>query len=181
MNHSYLTNPEIDLESLIIDTPRTTIEPFRIEWIDFEDLTKAFCEANENLYISPFLPSVEEERDFIASTIENRQNNKALECYVFNAISKELIGSVGISDLDTPEPNLWLWIRKEYHGKWYGTEVYAAMLNWVKKETNFSFFKHTVNPKNIPSIRLAEKFNGKIQGALTKKGELKYYIPTREA
>lgn len=176
MNHSFLKNPETDLENIIIETPRCIIEPFRMEWIDFEDLTQAFCWANENLYISPNLPTSEEEREFIISTIENRRNSKAFECFIFDKVSNILLGSVWISDLDTQEPNLGLWIRKEQHGKWYGTEVYTAMLEWVKKETSFTFFKHAVNPENTASIKLALKFNGKLQDAITERGHLKYYI-----
>lgn len=33
-----------------------------------------------------------------------------------------------------------------------------TILEWVKKETNFTFFKHTVDPKNIASIKLVEHF-----------------------
>jgi hypothetical protein len=31
MNHSFLKNQEIDLETIVIETPRCTIEPFRME------------------------------------------------------------------------------------------------------------------------------------------------------
>ncbi len=176
MHHSYLTNPEINLETIIVDTPRCTIEPFRIEWIDFEDFTQAFCRANENLYISPFLPSIEQEREYITSAIECRRNSQSFECFIFDKESKELIGSIGISDLEKSEPNLGLWIRKEYQGQWFATEIYRAMLEWAKMETNFEFFKHAVNPENTASIRLAEKFNGKLQDALGERWQLKYYI-----
>lgn len=176
MNHPFLTNPETDLEQIIIETLRCRIEPFHLEWIDFIDLTNAFVQANENFYVSEHHPNVDQERDFIASTIENRKNSKAFECFIKDKKSSELIGSVGISDLDTPEPNLGLWIRKEYHGRWYGTEAYAAMLEWIREETNFSFFKHTVDQRNTASIRLATHFQWKLQETLTERGHLKYYI-----
>ncbi len=176
MNHPFLKNPETDLENITIETPRCIIEPFHMEWIDFEDLTQAFCWANEKLYVSELYPTIEQEREFILSTIENRRNNKALGCFIFDKKTHSLIGSVWINDLDTSEPNLGLWIRKEQHGKWYGTEAYAAMLEWVKKETSFTFFKHAVNPENTASIKLALKFNGKLQDTMTERGHLKYYI-----
>ncbi|MDD2917070.1 MAG: GNAT family N-acetyltransferase [Candidatus Gracilibacteria bacterium] len=176
MNYPYLKNPEMDIETVVIETPRCTIEPFRIEGIDFTDLTGAFCGANEHLYISPYLPTVEQEYEYMHSVIENRKSGKAFECFIFDKVTGTLMGSVGISDLDTEEPNLGLWIRKEYHRKGYGTEVYAAMLDWARKETNFSFFKHAVDPENTASIKLAEKFHGKLQEVMTERGHLKYYI-----
>lgn len=74
MNHAFLQNPEIDLESVMIETPRCTLEPFRMEGIDFNDLQKAFLEANENFYVSDLHPTLEQERDFIAQSIDDRRN-----------------------------------------------------------------------------------------------------------
>ena len=139
MNHPYLKNSETDLENTIIVTPRCTIEPFRIKWIDFEDLTKAFVQANEHFYVSAHHPNIDQEREFITEAIENRRTGKAFEGFIFDQKTNILIGAAGISDLDTPEPNLGLWIRKDYHGKWYGTEIYTAILDWAKQETNFTF------------------------------------------
>ena len=177
MNYPFLKNPELDLDSITIETPRCILEPFRMEWIDVSDLQKAFIEANENFYVSELHPTLEQERDFIAQTIEDRKNWKNFECYIFDKTSGNLIGCMGMNSLDTSEPNLGLWIRKELHWKWYGTEVYTAFLSWAKQATNFTFFKHSVNPKNTASIRLAEHFQGKLQETLTERGHLKYYIP----
>ncbi len=176
MNHTFLQNPELDLESVTIESPRCILEPFRMEWIEFDDLQKAFVEANEKFYVSPNHPTVEEEKEFIEWAISNRRSGKAFECYILDKNSGNLIGCMGITSLDTPEPNLGLWIRKEFHGKWYWTEVYTSFLDWAKQTTNFTFFKHAVNPENTASIRLAEHFQGKLQGVLTERGELKYYI-----
>ncbi|MFA6090755.1 MAG: GNAT family N-acetyltransferase, partial [Candidatus Gracilibacteria bacterium] len=132
MNHSFLKNQEIDLETIVIETPRCTIEPFRMEGIDFDDLSLAFRGANENFYVSEYLPNTQEEKEFITSTLEDRKNGKAFECFIFNKASRVIVGSIGISSLDTLEPNIGLWIRKEYHGKGYGTEVYTTMFEWIK-------------------------------------------------
>ena len=177
MKHTFLKNPELDLDSVKIETSRCILEPFRMEWIDFIDLQKAFTEANENFYVSDLHPTLEQERNFIAETIENRRNWKNFECYIFDKASGGLMGCMGINSLDTPEPNLGIWIRKEFHGKWYGTEVYEAFIDWAKQSTNFAFFKHSTDPNNTASIRLAEHFQGKLQDTLTKRGYLKYYIP----
>ncbi len=158
MNYSYLKDPTYNIEKLVLETPRCRIEPFRTEGINFEELQQAFVAANEKLYVNANNPTVEEERVFINGAIGNRIIGKALECYIFDRNTGSLIGSIGISDLDTLEPNLGLWIRKEYHGQGYGIEVYAAFLEWARNTTNFSFFKHAVNPENTASIKLAEHF-----------------------
>lgn len=176
MNQPYLKNPEINLENVVIETPRCRIEPFRIEWIDFQDLTEAFCEANENLYVSEHLPTIEQEQSFITGTITSRRSGKAFECFVFEKWSNHIIGAIGINSIDSNEPNLGLWIRKEYQWKWYGTEMYSHFISWLKNETNLTFVKHATNPENIGSIHLAEKFQWKLQEALTERWHLKYYI-----
>lgn len=161
MNHSFLKNQETDLETVTIETPRCTIEPFRMEWIGFQTLQQAF-------------PGVD--RDFYIGAIKNRKNQKALECFIFEKWSRNIIGSIGMDSLDASEPNIGLWIREEYQREWYGTEVYSTMIEWVKTNTYIVFLKHTTSQENIASIKLAEHFNGILQKVLTERGHLKYYI-----
>ncbi len=73
MTYPFLVNPSLDIESIIITTPRMKICPFYTDGIDFEDLTYAFCEANERLYISPHLPNVQEEREYIDRAMLDRK------------------------------------------------------------------------------------------------------------
>lgn len=176
MTPNFLKNKEINLEKVRIESPRCIIEPFYMEWIDFSVLQKAFVSANKNFYINWSNPTIEEEKEFIKWAIKNRQDWKAFECYIFEKKTKTLVGSVWISNIDTAEPNLWLWICEEFHGQWYWTEAYEALLGWIKNNTNFVFFKHKVNPNNIASIRLAERFNWKLQEIVKEDWDLKYYI-----
>lgn len=176
MSFNFLRNNELDLDNVIIESPRCIIKPFHIEWTDFEDLSSAFCGANENLFISEYLPSAEQERDYIWYCIEKRSKGKAIEFFVYDKKSNILIGSVWINEIDSGEPNVWLWIRKELHGKWYGTELYSAIIEWTKKETNFTFLKHVSDLDNSASIKLAERFKWKLQETLNSWKQAKYYI-----
>ena len=176
MNHSFLKNPELDLESVKIETPRCMLEPFHTEWIDFDDLLKAFLEVNENFYVNKFRPTREQNRNIIKQIIRDRHHWTNFTCYIFHKETGMLLGCMGITALDTPEPNLGIWIRKEFQNKWYGIEVYTAFLDWAKESTNFSFFKHVTKYENTASIRLVEHFQGKLQETLSEEGNLKYYI-----
>lgn len=115
--------------------------------------------------------------DFIAQSIEKRKLLQAFECFVYTKEWGVLIGVVGINALLTAEPNIWIWIRKDYHKQGYASEAYAWLLNWARDCTRFEFFKHWVHPENIASLRLAEKFNWILQEKRPEGGGLKYYVP----
>ena len=61
--------------------------------------------------------------------------------------------------------------------KWYATEVYAELLEWARQNTDHVFLKHSLNPVNIASRKLAEKFGGILQSEKTERGYYVYNIP----
>jgi RimJ/RimL family protein N-acetyltransferase len=42
-----------------------------------------------------------------------------------------------------------LWICEAEQGKGYGTEVYGAMLDWVREHTIYDYLTHSLVPENI--------------------------------
>lgn len=67
---TFLLNPHLDLTTQIIETPRCLIVPFSTDGrVDIRELTEEFCKANKDLLVSPFLPTYEQELDFVEQSI----------------------------------------------------------------------------------------------------------------
>lgn len=110
----FLKNPSLNLNTLTIDTSRCILQVFHIG-IDFELLTRDFCEANKDLFVSQFLPSVDEEKIFIQETILKRNLGEAIEFFIYEKKTGAIVGCCGINALNTKEPNIGLWIKTSMH------------------------------------------------------------------
>jgi hypothetical protein len=63
---SFLSNPHLDLTTVRIETPRCVLVPFSLDGVvDIHELTDEFCRANRDLYVSPFLPTYEQELEYL--------------------------------------------------------------------------------------------------------------------
>jgi hypothetical protein len=59
---SFLRNPHLDLTTSRIETDKCVLVPFSLDGrVDIRELQEEFCLANKDLWVSPFLPSYEEE------------------------------------------------------------------------------------------------------------------------
>lgn len=75
--------------------------------------------------------------------------------------------------------NIGLWIREDEHGKGYATEVYRALLDWAREHVDFPYVRHSLNPENIASRKLALKFGGILQEEKSERGHDIYHINLR--
>ncbi|MFZ2255390.1 MAG: hypothetical protein WAW59_04685 [Patescibacteria group bacterium] len=63
---SFLSSPHLDLTTIRIETERCVLVPFTLDGtIDIHELTDEFCRANQDLYVSPFLPTYEQEVEYL--------------------------------------------------------------------------------------------------------------------
>ncbi len=68
---SFLRNSHLNLSSSHIETSRCVLVPFSLDGrVDIYELQTQYCKANRNLYVSPNLPTYEEEVDFIRKVEE---------------------------------------------------------------------------------------------------------------
>lgn len=176
MTKPFLKNPNLNVLDIVIDTPRCTLKVFHMEWVDFNKLTHDFCAANKDLYVSQYLPNVDEEKVFIQEVIEKIDHWEAIEFFIYDKKSGDIIGCCGINSLHTEEPNIGLWIVPEFHWQWLWSEMYEALIEWIKINTYFTFIKHCCHPENTPSIWLVNKFQWELQSEKNERGHLKYYI-----
>ena len=68
--------------------------------VDIHELAIEFCLANKDLYVSPFLPTYEQELEFIKIQEAAIKNGEIFENFILERVTGRLIGCVG---LNTPE------------------------------------------------------------------------------
>ncbi len=174
----FLKNPHLDLTKESIETTRCLLLPFsKKSWEFIEKVREEFLLANRNLWISPFTPTFEEEARFFDDMIEKIENREVFECYIFDKLTKEFLGCAWLNSPEEKRMNIGIWIKPDKQGKWYGTEVYEALICWAREHTVYSYLKHSNNPENRASAELAKRFWGILQDEKTENNNDIYHIP----
>ncbi len=175
---SFLSNPNLDLTDSRIETDRLVLLPFSVDGrVDISELAEEFCKANKDYFVSPFLPTHEEEIEFIANVVEEMRRGEAFQNFILEKWTSQLLGCGGLRTLQNGELNIGIWIRTDQHGKWYATEVYEALIEWARENTDFWYLIHYLDPRNIASRKLAIKFRWIKQDDLDERGCEVYNIP----
>jgi len=175
---SFLSNTHLDLTQSRIETDRCVIVPFSLDGrVDIRELAEEFCLANKNLYVSPILPTYEQELEYVRASEEKMARGEEFENFILDKTTKQLIWAGGIRVLESGKLNIGIWIRESEHWKWYASEAYIALIDWARANTAHIFLKHSLNPLNEPSRRLALKFGGILQPDKTERGHDVYHIP----
>lgn len=174
---SFLRDSHLNLTTSRIETPRCILVPFSTDGrADIRELQEEFCRANKDLYVSPFLPTYEQEVEFVTITAEKIARGEEFENFIIERETGKLLGAWGLRVLKSGQLNIGIWIREDEHGKWYATEVYSKLIDWARENTIHTFLKHSLHPDNIGSRKLAEKFGGILQGEKTERGHDIYHI-----
>jgi hypothetical protein len=92
---TFLTNPHLDLTISRIETERCILVPFSTDGrVDIRELAEEFCKANKDLYVSPFLPTYEQELEFIKSQEEAIRKREVFENFILDKLTNRFIGCV---------------------------------------------------------------------------------------
>ncbi len=175
---SFLRNLHLDLSIVRIETERCVLVPFSLDGrVDIHELQEEFCKANSNFFVSPFLPTYEQEIHYIERVIKDMEEKIVLELLILDKDTNRFIGCIGLSRMEEDRMNIGLWIRVDEQGRWYATEVYTAMLEWARENIRYKYLKHSLDPRNIASRKLALKFGGILQDGDNAKGDEVYHIP----
>lgn len=122
-------------------------------------------------------PDLEEELEYIKTTINAMWNSELFENFIFHKESGEFLGAIWLNKPDEISMNIGLWICTSQQGKWYGTEVYAAIVDWTKKHTYYKYLRHVTDMQNEPFGRIALKFGGKLQKQRVEWNKIVFHIP----
>jgi RimJ/RimL family protein N-acetyltransferase len=91
----------------------------------------------------------------------------------------ECLGMASLEDADSVSPELGLWLKESAHGRGFGREVVAALVEWGHASLGKRTFTYPVAIQNIASRRIAESLHGEIIGNRTnpKYDSVVYRIP----
>jgi hypothetical protein len=76
----FLSNPHLDLTTSSIETERCLLVPFSTDGrVDIREFQEEFCKANKSLYVSPILPTYQQELEYVKNEEEKIARGEAFE------------------------------------------------------------------------------------------------------
>lgn len=157
----------IDCLKTIIETDRLLLVPISLDFDKdiFREFTKEIT-----VYMSPKPPDkIEETREFIKSSLEKMKKNEDLQMVVLKKDTKEFLGCAGLHRVNTPTPELGIWIKKSAHGNGYGKEAVFGLKKWANENLHYECLIYPVDKDNLPSRKIPESLGGVIEKEFDKK------------
>lgn len=168
----------IDTPTLIIQTPRLSIQPFSAAdaFESFDCLTTSLTRymsweppASREEYAqvwSQWLPTIADGSDIVFAI---RQLDDA-----------RFLGLAGLHDVNNETPELGIWIREDEHRRGFGKEAVGAIVRWACEQLAPKGFVYPVAADNRPSRLIAEALGGIVTGTRTaaKYDSVVYSIPS---
>lgn len=95
----------------------------------------------------------------------------------------ECLGVAGIESVAEATPEIGLWLRADAHGRGYGSETAAAVIEWAAEALKCEAFDYPVAVDNVASRRIAERLGGVLIARRTnpKYESVVYRIPASGA
>jgi hypothetical protein len=98
----FLQNPHLDLTTSRIETTRCVLVPFSSDGrVDIHELQREYCQANKDLYVSPNLPTYEEEVTFIREEEAKIARGEEFENFILEKRTDRLLGCGGLRILES--------------------------------------------------------------------------------
>lgn len=121
---------------------------------------------------------------FIAAASAEREAGTDLQFALISRSDGTFVGCLGIHGIDTPLPELGIWIRKEAFGSGYGRETVHAAIEWGFANFAAEGFRYPVDRRNAPSRKIAETAGGLPMKEYVSRGmagndldQIEYLIP----
>lgn len=138
-----------------IQTERLIITPFDL--FSLKDYYEGFnADITKYQYPDPFT-AVEDARELLQSFINLMAQGEMLFLSIFTK-DNQFIGSIEVHGLKEEQPELGLWIKKEFQQKGYAYEALSNVIEKVNNDYGKEWYIYEADIRNIGSIRLAERF-----------------------
>lgn len=157
INNSYIT----------LHTERLKIVPLSEKYKQeiFIEFTPAITR-----YMFPKSPeTIDDTQTFINASLMNMKKGTEMIWAILQ--ENEFVGVCGAHKLDSPAPELGIWLKKSAHGKGYGREAMSAVYEWVTKNYSYEYIMYPVDRNNISSRKIAESLGGTIEMEYPKKNQ----------
>lgn len=157
---------ELDLR-----TERLVIQPFRDEFL--EDYYREFTDEITRYQYPDAFPDLEAARSLVHEFVADMERGNMLELVILTP-NGEFLGSMEAFGLMEETPEVGLWLKSSAHGKGYGYEALKALLDYLITKGAYKHYIYEVDVRNLPSIRLVEKFafeKGGCEDVVTESGK----------
>jgi RimJ/RimL family protein N-acetyltransferase len=132
-----------------------------IQMDDADSIFMYRSDAEVNQYQGWIPKSISDVRDFITNKVspEINQPGTWFQFAIIKRDNNELIGDIGVHFLDSDDllVELGCTLNKRYHGKGYATESLKSTINYLFDELGKHRIIASIDPQNVPSIRLFER------------------------
>ncbi|MEB3179344.1 MAG: GNAT family N-acetyltransferase [Nostocaceae cyanobacterium] len=156
----------MELLKLEIVTNRLLLIPIPLKYK--EEIFQEFT-AEITTYTYPRTPQkISETEAFINQSISEMEKGDNLVIVILKKDSQEFLGCSGINNINSPEPELGIWLKKSAQGNNYGWETINALKQWAEENLDYKYLIYPVDKDNIPSRRIAEKISGQISRQYNK-------------
>ena len=127
-----------------------------------EDVFDSFtAEITTYMFPAP-AKAIEETADFLRGARESNEAGTHLQVVILQGESREFIGHGGLHHIDTPTPEIGIWIKKTAHRNGYGLEAVTGLVDWALANLSFDYLIYPVDRRNAPSRRIPEALGGNV-------------------
>lgn len=149
----------LDLTEVVIECPRVRLRPLRSE--DAEGMFKEFTREITRYLIHQPTGRIEDNLAFIQGSNAGRSAGRDLVVLIADKNSGEFLGCGGIhSQARSMEPHLGIWIKKSAHGKGYGREAIAGVVQWAFGTFEIEAIRYDFDRANTASQKVVESLGG---------------------
>lgn len=159
----------MDNSNTIIETERLRLVPINLSYQ--EEIFKEFTSEITTYMFPKPADAIAETVAFIESSLQKNQSGTDLQIVVTKKDSGEFLGCGGLHHIDTPTPELGIWIKKSAHGHEFGKETMIALKSWADQNLNYEYIIYPVDKNNFASRRIPEFLGGKITREYKEVGQ----------
>jgi ribosomal-protein-alanine N-acetyltransferase len=151
---------------VVIETRRLRLLPTHERYAPaiFESFTP---EITTYMFPAP-AKNIDETLQFIRVARASTQSGQDLQVAILHGDTGEFLGHGGLHHVDTPTPELGIWIKKAAHGNGYGLEAVAGLADWAACNLHFKYLIYPVDRRNLASRRIPEVLGGAIAAEYTQ-------------
>ena len=143
-----------------VPTPRLLLIPISLDYKDviFKELTE---EVARFLLVHP-TGDIQDTINFINNSLAQMAKGEKLQLVALDKETKEFLGCISLKKMNTPIPEIGLWLKKSVWGKGYGKESTAALKKWADDNLDYDKILYPAYKINTPSRKIAEFLGGKM-------------------
>ncbi|MDG2615939.1 GNAT family N-acetyltransferase [Thermoleptolyngbya sichuanensis XZ-Cy5] len=149
-----------------LETARLWLEPVSLD--DRLAVFQEFTEAIATFMYPKPSQEIRETDQFLSHALRQNASGTDLHLTIRRRETAEFLGLCGMTQIQTPTPELGIWLKEAAHGQGYGKEAIARLKAWADEHLDYECLRYPVDRRNLASRKLAEHLGGRIVGEYTQ-------------